>query len=135
MEWDGPEGPFQPNPNPCQRLTDDGEEFIPREWGLELGYIQPLVSNSLQWRWRQELPGRGSAVGLDEETSLHPFQSDLSGMPPARRANLLECLDNSTIPRLGSRSRPKHRQLDPISPGWEEESEVGRWMDVKVGMK
>lgn len=74
-------------------------------------------------------------MGLDEETSPHPFQPDLSGMPPAQRANLPECLDNSAIPRLGSRSRPKHPQLDPISPGWEEESGVGRWMDVKVGMQ
>lgn len=83
---------------------DDGEGFIPGEWGFALGYIQPLVTNSFHWLWRQEFPGSGSVVGLNEETSPHPFQSDLSGMPPAQRTNLLECLDNSAIPRLGSRS-------------------------------
>lgn len=57
---------------------------------------------------------------------------------PTREANLLECLDNCTPKKphfsaLAAIHRPKHKQLDPISPASEDESgKVERLIDIKV---
>lgn len=63
--------------------------------------------------------------------------------PLAWEANFLECLDNCTPKKkkapkphfsaLAAIHKPKHKQLDPISPALEDESgKVERLIDIKV---
>lgn len=49
--------------NQSQYLLDDGEGFIPKEWGFELGYIQPLVANSFPLAMEAGIPGKGLCGG------------------------------------------------------------------------